>query len=421
MTKKIIAIFSSVLLLAGSALPVLAQSTVTISGNGSDTNNVANVTVTQTTQVSQTNTADITNTVNASADTGDNDANHNTGGSVSVDTGNANTDVTISNTANTNVADVDNCNCGSGDVEVLVSGNGDDSNNTANTTLQNTVTLGQTNVANVTNNVEKARSDTGDNDANHNTGGSVSVSTGNATTSVDLSTNANANLARVGNPTGLGGNSTASVIISGNGSDSQNTVNLGLTDWIVLGQTNVGAVTNSVSARSDTGDNDANHNTGGSVLGADVTIDTGNAKTEVSADTAVNFNEASIGCDCLMGVTAKISGNGASGLHDTTISTINATLVNGQQVGQVNAGRGIFNGLYGRSESGDNDAYLNTGNATDPSIMTGDATSTTDVTNQGNANIFGSVSNPFPWWHGSSTNVTLTFSLHDLLLALGIN
>src|SRR6266404_4159277 len=106
MMKKIIAIFASSLLLLGSALPVLADSTVTITGNGSDSVNSTNVTTTETTQVQQTNSANISNNVSSSSNSGDNTASHNTGGSVSVDTGSAKTQVSVANTANSNVASV---------------------------------------------------------------------------------------------------------------------------------------------------------------------------------------------------------------------------------------------------------------------------------------------------------------------------
>jgi hypothetical protein len=409
--KKIIAIFSSVLILAGSALPVFADTTITTTGNGSDSTNISNVTVTNSSQVQQTNSANITNTVNSTSDSGGNTASHNTGGDVLVATGNAKTQVSIANTANSNVADVANCNCGAGNLDVKVSGNGAGSLNTTNTALQNTISLGQTNSAYITNDVSKADSNSGKNNAGYNTGGSVMVGTGDASTWVNLATHANQNLAQVGGTTGASSNAT-SVNITGNGSDSQNKVNLGLTDWVVLGQTNQADVLNYVNAKANTGKNTADHNTGGSVLG-DVTIGTGNAYTKVAADTAVNFNEAAVGCDCLMGVTAKIAGNGASDWWGTT-STINANLVNGQQIGQANGGEGIMNDLYGKSSSGVNSNGLNTGSVMDPMIMTGDSTSQTSVMNEGNANIFGNANSPF-------SNVTLTFSLQDLLLALGLH
>lgn len=418
MTKKIIAIFSSVLLILGASAPVFAES-ISITGNGSDSVNNANVTISQTTQVSQSNSANINNNVNSSSTTGDNSVSHNTGGNASVDTGNAKTQVSVANTANSNVANVDSCNCGTGNADVKVSGNGDGSVNVANTDLSSQVQLTQTNAANIDNHV-KADSSSGKNDANHNTGGSVSVSTGNATTAVDLMTNANQNLAQVGSST-PGNGSTVSALITGNGSDSYNKINLGLTDWVVLGQSNAADVNNSVYAKSNTGKNDANYNTGGDFLG-DASIQTGNATTSVVADTAVNFNQANVGCDCLVDVTAKIAGNGASDWWHKTLNTINADLTNGQLVGQTNGGEGIDNNLLGDSASGKNDLKSNTGSTTDPSVMTGDSWSATNVQNTGNANIYGATGTPIPFpWNGGNTNVTLTFSLQDLLIALGIH
>jgi hypothetical protein len=421
MTKKLIAVFSSVLIFAGSVAPVFAESSIQITGNGSGSENVTNVSVTQTTQVSQTNSANINNNVQSSANSGGNTTSHNTGGDVTVDTGNAKSQVTVANTANSNVASVDNCNCGS-DVNVKVSGNGDHSENAVNTKFENTVQLGQANQASINNDV-RSDAKSGDNGASHNTGGSVKIMTGNATSNTNLSTAANQNIAMIGGGNGSNG-SVASVIISGNGSGSDNVVNLGLTDWVTLAQANSADVDNDVNAKATTGGNDAKYNTGGSdVFGGDVTIDTGNATTGVTADTAVNFNEASVGCDCLMDVTAKIDGNGASGYHwwDETNNVINASLTNGQVIGQANGGEGIDNDLNGYSKTGYNEAQSNTAESSDPSISTGDATSTTNVENTGNANILGDIADfPFPWT-GTNTNVSLTFSLHDLLIALGIH
>ncbi|HWA51867.1 MAG TPA: hypothetical protein VG895_02350 [Patescibacteria group bacterium] len=420
--KKIFAIVSTAALVFASVTPAFAD-TITISGNGSDSNNNANVSVTQTTQVSQSNSATISNNVSSSANSGDNNASHNTGGDASVDTGNAKTNVTVNNAVNSNVANVSNCGCSTGDLDVNVTGNGDKSQNTANTQVKNQTELTQTNSADVNNNVKNVSANSGDNHASDNTGGSVSVSTGNATTNVSVTTNANQNVAQVGNGDGSTG-STDSVIISGNGSDSHNKVNLGLTDWVVLGQTNSASVDNNVYAKSNTGKNTADDNTGGQTdpWGGDVTIDTGNAVTNVSADTAVNFNDANVGCDCLMDVTAKIAGNGASDKYNHhTDDTINADLTNGQQIGQANSGD-TNNDLNGNSKSGDNKINSNTGATSDPSVSTGDSSNTTDINNQGNANFFGTdvTTLPFPW-SGSNTNVTLTFSLQDLLNALHFN
>lgn len=414
MTKKIIAIFSSVLLLAGSALPVFADSTITITGNGTGSTNTTTVASQQATVVDQSNSSTINNDVNSSSNSGGNTSSYNTGGGVSIETGSAKTQTTISNTTNSNVANVDNCNCGTGNTDLKISGNGADTKNTIGAVLQNQTDLKQTNSADVNNDVN-ATSNTGENNANSNTGGGVVVMTGDATTKVDLMTSANQNLAGLGG--GQGNGSSASVLISGNGSGSKNLVNLGLTDYVKVSQNNSANVDNDVFAKSNSGKNSANYNTGGGLL-SDVTIATGNATTDVSADTAVNFNQAEVNCDCLFGVNAKIADNGAG----ETYNAILADISNAQIVGQKNSGKGILNDLNGSSKTGYNLANQNTGDpGVDPSIMTGDSTSTTEVSNQSGANVYGHDSiSPFPWdW--SNSNITLSFSLQDLLLALGLH
>ena len=114
-------------LLVNTALPVFAT-TITITGNGADSENeVEELSLTQTTTVIQDNYADIDNNIHVDATTGGNTAEKNTGGDVSIETGDAEVGVEVTNVANSNSADVA-C-CGLGDVDVKISGNGYDSEN----------------------------------------------------------------------------------------------------------------------------------------------------------------------------------------------------------------------------------------------------------------------------------------------------
>ena len=108
-------------LLINGFMPVLAQTTIILSGNGTGSGNTATVAVTQSTFVTQSNNADVTNVVNADADTGGNKASDNTGGDVSIKTGDSDVTVDIKNTLNQNSASVD-C-CGATGADVLISGN----------------------------------------------------------------------------------------------------------------------------------------------------------------------------------------------------------------------------------------------------------------------------------------------------------
>jgi len=85
-------------LLAQAFTPLaFADTTVEISGNGADSDNTATVVQVNETGVFQENNAEIQNNVSVSANSGGNDANNNTGGDVSIDTGNATSNTTINN------------------------------------------------------------------------------------------------------------------------------------------------------------------------------------------------------------------------------------------------------------------------------------------------------------------------------------
>lgn len=403
------AVATGALLLNALTAPAFASTTIELSGNGSFSNNTANVNVTQNTTVVQSNTANITNNVDVDAKTGNNDANNNTGGDVSITTGNATSNVTVNNKANKNVADI-NC-CDTGNTTVLIKDNGTHSDNEANLNLSNNTEVFQFNDANVRNYVD-ADAETGDNDANNNTNGNVSIKTGNAQASADVSTTANVNKAKVGD--GKSGN--LSLKILENGAFSDNTINLDLDNSALLVQENQADVYNWVDVDAKTGNNDANNNTGG-----DSSITTGNAKASVEVDNKVNFNWADLDCGCLLGdITAKIAENGTDSDND-----INADLDGNQDAFQGNCVDGewdwdwhgkddcsLDNNLDANAKTGDNDANNNTGDGgDDPSVKTGNAESNVDVSNTANLNVLGS--DPGPSFPGG-VNINISIDLDDL-------
>lgn len=285
---------------------------VEISGNGADSSNTANLAQKTSTDVFQENDARFKNTVWADSDTGDNDANKNTGGDVSIKTGDADTGVLIKNAANSNMAKIGGGE-GSGSVSLKIMGNGADSANTINLGLLKSLTLTQDNDANISNKVD-ADSDTGDNDAKKNTGGEVSIETGDASTGVAIDNMANFNVADLD----CGCLMDILAKIAGNGADSSNTINAELTDTRVAFQENDYScgghrghsypeifgfgyeggygkkACNDVDADSDTGDNDVKESTG-SVLGGDPSVVTGDADTFVELSTTANSNVLSEG------------------------------------------------------------------------------------------------------------------------------
>lgn len=390
--KKILSAIATGALLFNSVGAVFAETTsLVISGNGAGSDNTTQVVVQNSTQVVQTNTANITNNVEASSSTGSNSANRNTSGSVTIDTGDASTGVAVSNTANSNVAQVSGC-CAV-DASVEVSGNGADSRNNADLTLGTNTEVFQTNVANIRNDVN-ADAVTGDNRASRNTGGDVMVTTGDADTTVLVDNSVNSNVARIGD-TGTAAGSV-SLMVMGNGADSRNNVDLTLGRSLSLLQDNYADVRNDVDADAVTGFNDANRNTGGDAL-----IDTGDASTGVAVDNMANFNVADLDCGCLLDVLAKVSGNGADSRNE-----IAAELVDDRLAFQTNDyscdDQGTVYGLeiLGRKHregcnevnadavSGDNNLRESTGEVEgDPSVMTGTADTLVDVSNSANSNV----------------------------------
>jgi len=431
--KKFATAIATGALLLNTALPAFADVTLEITGNGSDSYNKADVDVNQTTVVEQSNTANISNNVTANADTGKNDANRNTGGSVSIDTGDASTTVGITNEVNSNVAEVQCC---EGDVDVLISGNGDNSTNKAyvdvNQDQGSGTFVGQSNYAKIDNDVD-ADSNTGKNDANRNTGGDVSITTGVAEVLVGVSNQANANWAKI---SGNDGGATLSLRILDNGADTYNKIDLDYNRAVVLDQSNYAKIDNDVDADSNTGKNDANRNTGGTV-----SIDTGDASVEVGIDNEINFNWADVDCGCLLDVLAKIAGNG-----DDSKNKIYADLEDFLGVYQDNSckrhpfgdnldlfgGRRhhdkpcLENDVDADADTGKNDVNRNTGDpGVDPSVETGNADTEVLIENSGNSNVFGEgTPDPelpdWPDWLGGGFSVNITLDLSALLALLGL-
>jgi hypothetical protein len=387
--KRIASAIATGALLVNAALPAFAV-TIEVSGNGSDSVSGVSTTVSSTTSVVQDNTANVTNNVSAVAQTGANKAKDNTGGNVSVTTGNATTSVGVANTLNANIAEVEGC-CDQ-DLDILVSDNGSDSENDVYVDHTNETGLFQTNVGNITNNVD-AFSSSGGNKANGNTDGDVAVSAGNATTTVLVANTANLNSAHVGGGNGTGG--SVSVQILENGEGSQNNIELGLSRSLGLLQDNYANLQNNVDAVSQSGANEAVDNTGG-----EVSITNLDAETTVGVDNLVNFNFADLDCGCLLDVLAKISDNGEDSEND-----ISAELVDEQTAFQANVwacNQGLTELWWDNEEgcnnvdafagSGGNLAHDNTGDDEEDGsvdVDAGNATSDTIVGNEGNVNVVG--------------------------------
>lgn len=414
--KSVTSAIAAGALLLNGLMPVLGATHLVISGNGSDSNNDVNVEVEHSTSVTQSNSADVYNDVNAKSNTGDNKAEDNTGGEVSIETGDADSDVSVTNTLNSNSADVD-C-CSNGDVTLEIKNNGSDSDNDIDYDTDSgskdgaNVYVAQSNYADVTNKVN-ADAKSGDNKAKDNTNGDVTIDTGDASAKVTLSTTANANSAKVGGGHEDGG--SLSAVISGNGADSDNEIDLDLESAVWFLQGNSADVYNDVDAEAETGDNEAEDNTGGMV-----SIETGDAEVEVAVDNLVNFNWADGDCGCLLeDLLAKIADNGAD--SDNKIEAdLEAQLGVEQANGCETSGFELLlggdceleNKVDADADSGDNEVEESTDDSDeDPAIDTGDASTNVELDNSGNSNVYGAT----PEFEFPGVNVNFSFDLNDLL------
>lgn len=398
--KKIAsAVAISALLVNSFASSAFAATTIQLSGNGTGSDNSADVDRSNTTVVTQTNNAVINNSVDADADTGNNDANDNTGGDVTIETGDADVVVDVFNKVNSNEASVENCNC-DGDTEVLIQGNGSHSENEVELEQSNLVDVFQDNYAYVKNDVD-ADAKTGKNDADDNTGGDVSIKTGDADVSVDLATLANHNSAQV---KGHGdGDGLVSARILGNGTGSDNDIDLDLSNQVIVTQLNDAKVYNDVDADADTGDNDANDNTGG-----DVSIKTGDADVDVEVDNLLNFNWADVDCGCVQDLLAKIDGNGSYSESEIEFELDEYTDAFQDNFAYVDNYLDDVEAKTGKNDADDNTGSVHGG---DPSIETGDADTDVNVNNEANVNHVGVGS----WNLSHDVSLDLSFDLSDLL------
>lgn len=172
--------------LAGLVAPAaFADTDVTIHDNGESSTNKVKVKNKHVTKVKQKNTTNVVNTVGLTQSTGNNKANKNTGGDVTLTSGNAMADVTLETTTGGNTATVDGCGCVVGDTTVTVDGNGADSTNKVKISNTNITKAVQKNTTTVTNVVSIGQT-TGGNTANSNTGGSVDVTSGDANATVGI-------------------------------------------------------------------------------------------------------------------------------------------------------------------------------------------------------------------------------------------
>ena len=266
-----------------TAVVVFAETiNLEISGNGSGSTNETSLTSNQTTNVSQSNTADVNNEVDANLNTGQNSTSGNTSDQTNISTGDSSTNIGVSNDLNSSSAGVNNC-CPQS-LDVVNSGNGADSNNTINSNINTSTNISVTNIANITNNIN-ADSNTGKNYANNNNG-SVNIITGDINISGGIHNSANSAIINASN--GFGG--SISILNKLNGANSTNLLGVNISNDFNFENFNLTTILNDVIFDLNTGENYANNNLG------DTSISTGNINVDFTINNDANSNIVQISC-----------------------------------------------------------------------------------------------------------------------------
>lgn len=151
-------------------------SAVTITGNGGNSQNTVNFNQNSDTNIYAVQSANILSSISGGINTGENQANGNSGGSTAITTGDINVESYIEN-KNINLTSVSSQQAGVGGVNIIISGNGSNSNNLVNLSLNNNFDVNIDSKANILNNAVWDLI-TGNNLASGNTGGDVFIATG---------------------------------------------------------------------------------------------------------------------------------------------------------------------------------------------------------------------------------------------------
>lgn len=288
---KLSALLSFIFLLFGVfSVPSALAEEITVTGNGEASTNQVSSGSTQQTTVQQTNNTNISNTVNSTANTGNNTASSNTGGNTSIASGNANTSTSVSNTGNSSTVS-QSCACVPISNSTTVTGNGEGSRNSVNYSNSTTTSVSINNVANITNNIT-TNANTGGNTGSGNVG-NTSIRTGNIWSNNSL-INGPFNISSVS----LADQSSesSSVKVSGNGESSVNNVIVSSAHNMSVLLNNVFNINNILNTYANTGGNIATSNVG------NVDISTGDIILETSIVNAGNINFVKIDCGCNNGV-----------------------------------------------------------------------------------------------------------------------
>ena len=246
--------------------------------------------------------------------------------------------------------------------EIFINGNGSGSQNEVYTTQEVNNVVTQSNNANITTTVEESLT-TGNNSATGNTDSGVNITTGDTSSVVSVTNSGNSSQVSQGECCQQQENI---INISGNGSDSRNTVQANENIFNTVSISNNATVTNVISGNAVTGNNSANDNNG-SVL-----IKTGNI---LVSNTIKNspFNLAQASLVFSQGsYKVTIGGNGKDSVSFVTVDQNTGSIIN------IINRADIFNKVIWDTLTGGNTADDNNGNV---DILTGNININTEIVN----------------------------------------
>ncbi|OGY16146.1 MAG: hypothetical protein A2785_00985 [Candidatus Chisholmbacteria bacterium RIFCSPHIGHO2_01_FULL_49_18] len=246
-------------------------------------------------------------------------------------------------------------------LELVISGNGDGSSNEVQTSVEQNTTVEQTNEGSVENNVSE-EANTGGNTADGNVGGEVSIETGDIQAITQVTNDFNTTVVDVGECC----QEETTVLIEGNGTDSQNTVELALSNQTLVSVNQEANVTNFINGWANTGRNDANDN------GGNVRIDTGNISAGVKVTNSANHADIKVEEAGSGSVSLAVKGNGDDSRNTIRLSLENQTIVDKHDVADID------NFIVWEANTGENTAN---GNLGDVAIVTGDINLVIDIVN----------------------------------------
>lgn len=251
-------------------------------------------------------------------------------------------------------------------LEITVTGNGDGSANEVTTQVEQTTTVVQEAQTEINNEV-LVDANTGENEITDNTG-EATIETGSITTEAEISNEVNSSLVELG----CCDTGSTTITITGNGTDSQNTV-----DWTQTNETQIqvyqdATINNLIGGNLNTGYNLVSGN-GGMVM-----ITTGNISGGVELKTQVNQAYVKVTQSDGGDILIKVSQNGSGSENTIRMELVNGVLVTVNNQAEVN------NEVKFDLNTGKNSVYDNLG---DVFIHTGDIDFKVDVENEINESL----------------------------------